>query len=97
MVKTVWPRADMEKARAYVPDSICGTAELFAEIVGDGGLNKTDWATRVSSLLTTKPAESRSPSFRRMCTELRTLVRAPASNPKRKRRYFHRAKSRHVR
>ncbi len=93
-LKAVWPQADMEKARAYEPDSVCGTAELFGKIVGDGGLNKVDWASRISPRLTTKPAESRSPSFRRMCQDLQALLKPVATSAGRKRRYVHRAKPR---
>ena len=59
-----FPDADMEKARAYTPDSICGTWELFGEIVGDDGCNKVAWAEAMGPRVTVRPSESRSPSLR---------------------------------
>jgi hypothetical protein len=36
-LRRAFPNADMTKARAYHPDSICDTWELFGRIIGDGG------------------------------------------------------------
>ncbi len=41
-----FPDFDQALARSYVPDSICGTWELFGRVVGDGGGNKVAWAHR---------------------------------------------------
>jgi hypothetical protein len=81
-----YPDADMETAREYVPDSICGTWELFGRIIGDDGGNKVDWAEAMGPRLTTNGARSRSPSFKALCTALSNLV--PKSAPKKKRRRF---------
>ncbi len=72
-LERAYPEADMEKARAYQPDSICGTWELFGEIVGDGGGNKVAWATAMAPALTTVAARSRSPSFKRLLAALKVL------------------------
>ncbi len=84
-LKAAFPSADLHRARDYVPDSICDTAELFGEIVGDGGLNKVWWAEEIGPHLSTDPARSRSPSFRKLHAGIATLVkgaRAPRAKPK---------------
>jgi hypothetical protein len=63
-LERAFPEADMRRARAYVPDSICGTWELFGKIVRDGGGNKVAWAEAMGPRLTTQAERSRSPSFR---------------------------------
>jgi len=90
-LKRAYPWADMATARAYVPDSICGTWELFGRVVADGGGNKVAWAERMGPRLTTQPARSRSPSFKVMVRQLRGLVPTPAA-PAKKRRYRHPAR-----
>ena len=85
-LKSAYPDADMKTARKYVPDSICGTWELFGKIIGDDGGNKVDWAEAMGPRLTTSSAQSRSPSFKALCTTLRSLSPKPA--PKKKRRRF---------
>lgn len=61
-LKAAFPRADMNRARRFVPDSICGTWEKFAEIIQDQGGNKVAWARAIGPVLTTRAAETRSPS-----------------------------------
>lgn len=91
-LERAYPDADLEKARAYEPDSICGTWELFGEVVGDGGGNKVAWAEAMGPYVTTRVAESRSPSFRGMIQEVGALL--PASPPAKKTRAFrHRSKT----
>ena len=72
-----FPAADLEKARAYEPDSVCNTWELFGEIVGDGGANKVAWAEAMGPLLTTKAQASRSPSFKALVIGLINLKAKP--------------------
>jgi hypothetical protein len=85
-IESAYPDADMKTARKYVPDSICGTWELFGQIIGDDGGNKVDWAETMGPRLTTNGAHSRSPSFKALCSALRSLSPKPA--PKKKRRRF---------
>lgn len=88
-----FPNADRAKAAAYVPDSVCGTWELFGEIVGDDGANKVGWAEAMGPRLTTNPAKSRSPSFRDLIRQIRALL--PSKSRARKQRTFrHLAKNR---
>lgn len=76
-----FPDADIKAARNYEPDSICGTWELFGRIIDDDSGNKVGWAERMGPRLTTIPARSRSPSFRKFVRQLRSVVpqkRAPS-------------------
>jgi hypothetical protein len=90
-LKRAFPDADMARARAYAPDSVCGTWELFGAIVHDGGGNKVAWAEAMGARVTTVAAKSRSPSFRALHRGLLRLVSSlkPASRARRK--YAHRA------
>jgi hypothetical protein len=74
----------MQLARAYEPDSICGTWELFGQIVGDGGGNKVAWAEAMGPCVTTKPEKSRSPSFKGMVTAFVALVPPPPARATRR-------------
>jgi hypothetical protein len=92
-LQRAFPAADMDAARAYTPDSICGTWELFGQIVGDGGGNKVAWAEAMGPYVTTRPAQSRSPSFRGMVQQILALVPAPRV-PRKTRPYRQPAKAR---
>lgn len=87
-LRRAFPRADMAKARSYEPDSICGTWELFAEIVDDMGANKVAWAEAMGPLLTTKVSVTRSPSFKALIRGLLEL-KPRAVKRKAKRAYRH--------
>lgn len=91
-LERAYPDADIERARAYEPDSICGTWELFGEIVGDGGGNKVAWAEAMGPYVTTRAGESRSPSFRGMVQEVSALVPAPQT-PRKTRAFRHKSKT----
>jgi hypothetical protein len=87
-LETAYPDADLARARAYQPDSVCGTWELFGRIIGDGGGNKVDWAETMGPHLTTQAARSRSPSFQGLIDGLTSSANAP-TKPVRKRKYRH--------
>lgn len=91
-LKRAYPSADMKLARAYIPDSICGTWEKFGEVIGDDGGNKVAWAENMGDWITTNPAQSRSPSFRTMLGKISTLTLQPAPASSRK-KFYHRAKN----
>jgi hypothetical protein len=78
---TAFPEFNRELAAKYTPDSVCGTWELFGQVVSDGGGNKVAWAEAMGKVLTTKPEESRSPSFRTFCRGLRQLS-TPSVQPR---------------
>lgn len=87
-LKAAFPEADMGAAKAYVADSIVGTAEKFGEVVGDDGLRKVLWAEAMGPRVTTDPARSRSPSFRALHSGIRELVAATrAPKPARKKHW----------
>jgi hypothetical protein len=73
-LKQAFPSADLKRAREYANDSICGTAEVFDAVVGDGGMNKVYWAERMGSTLTIQPSQNLSPSFRALHAGLNRLV-----------------------
>lgn len=77
-IRKAYPDADMKKAKRYTPDSVCGTAELFGEIINDDGLNKVAWAEAMGNTLTTRPEGSRSPSFRALHAAFVTLASSPS-------------------
>jgi len=83
----------MDLARSYEPDSICGTAELFGRVVRDDGNNKVAWAEAMAAVLTTKSAQSRSPSFKKFLAALASLVPAKAPAKKRGWPYRHAART----
>jgi Domain of unknown function (DUF4276) len=70
-----YPNADMKKARKYSPDSICGTWELFGQIIGDDGGNKVAWAEAMGPRLTVVASKSRSPSFQEKRRRFRHVAR----------------------
>lgn len=77
-LERVYPTANMRAARNYVPDSICGTWELFGSIIGDDGGNKVAWAEAMGPKVTVQPSQSRSQSFRELVQSIRALVPVPA-------------------
>ena len=92
-LKAAFPDADMILARSYVPDSVCGTWELFGRVVGDGGGNKVAWAEAMAQTMTTDSKRSRSPSFRALCRALERLVQPTTKPPVRTKRYRHVART----
>jgi hypothetical protein len=97
-LKLAYPEADMVKARKYAPDSICGTSELFGQIVHDGGLNKVTWAEKMGQIMAVVPHQNRSPSFRAFHAGIAKLTAASTSVPKRStRKYRHVARTSKVR
>lgn len=93
-LQRAFPKADLKRARDYKPDSICGTWELFGEIVSDGGGNKVAWAEAIGPILTTKARESRSPSFRELLNGLLELVKDRQVKKVTRRPYRHPPRSR---
>lgn len=88
-LKKAYPHADIDLARSYEPDSICGTWELLGRVIGDDGGNKVEWAASIGPYLTINPARSRSPSFKRLLNALKQLCRQPDQPEKKKRKFRH--------
>jgi len=82
-----YPVHDAAMARAYEPDSICGTWELFGRVIGDDGGNKVAWAERMGAYVTTDGARSRSPSFRLMLSSFNVLNSQPSVMARKARKY----------
>lgn len=76
-LQAAFPAADMARARSFSFDSIPpnGTAEEFAEVVGDEIPRKVEWAEKMGAKLTTRPAANRSPSFQALHAGIAKLVR----------------------
>lgn len=91
-LRIAFPNADMRKARRYQNDSIVGTAELFGEIVADGGLNKVHWAEEMGLRLTTNPSRSTSPSFRALHRGIAKLIAGQPTPGRRSKKHW---KARH--
>lgn len=73
-LKAAYPNHDHRMASSYEPDSIVGTWELFGRVIDDDGGNKVAWAAIMGKKLTTRPQESRSPSFKDFCREFGSLT-----------------------
>lgn len=87
-LKKAYPKADIELARSYEPDSICGTWELLGRVIGDDGGNKVEWAASIGPYLTIDPAKSRSPSFKRLLSALKQLCKQQERPEKEEKRKF---------
>jgi hypothetical protein len=76
-IKKAFPKCKLQKMEAYVQDSICGTWELFRDVIGETGENKVEWAKSIGSHLTTHWKGNQGnayPSFGHLCTGLLRLV-----------------------
>ncbi|MBI4700723.1 MAG: DUF4276 family protein [Deltaproteobacteria bacterium] len=85
-LRRAYPSFDARDARAYRPDSICGTWELFGRVIGDPGGSKVAWAEAMGKVVTTRPQESRSPSFKKLCAGLQRIVAEARSSKARRKR-----------
>jgi hypothetical protein len=76
-IQRAFPQARLKKMRDYVQDSICGTWELFRDVIGAEVEDKVEWAERMAPYLGTSwrgGNANRSPSFRQFCRALLTLA-----------------------
>ncbi len=73
-IRQAFPKAKTNKAESYVQDSICGTWELFRDIIGYESENKVGWAKQIGPHLTTQWKGSRSVSFQHFCKALLRLA-----------------------
>lgn len=92
-LQSAYPDHDSNKARTYIPDSICGTWEFFGEVIGDDGANKVAWGARMGQYVTTTPAKSRSPSFKSALSAIRALDELPTKQVAQKKKRRHAAKT----
>jgi hypothetical protein len=88
-----YPRARVDAIKRYEQDSVCGTWELLADAIHEGGLRavqrggwplpgqiKHTWADRLGPLM--DPDLNMSPSFARFRDGMRRLAGIPPSPPK---------------
>lgn len=76
-IRKAFPQARLQKMRNYVQDSVCGTWEVFRDVIGARVEDKVDWAEKMAPHLGTvwKGSQaSRSPSFRQFCRALLILA-----------------------
>lgn len=79
-IKRAFPNANLKKMKDYEQDSVCGTWELFQQVVGARTEDKVDWAERMAVHLGIEwrgKNVNRSPSFRHLCTAVRKLAGEP--------------------
>lgn len=79
-IKKAFPQANLKKLRSYVQDSICGTWEVFREVVGAQSEDKVRWAERMAPHLGIEwrgREANPSPSFRQFCQGLLKLAGEP--------------------
>jgi hypothetical protein len=75
-IRRAFPQARPHRLRDYVQDSICGTWELFQQIIGASSEDKVGWAEAMGVHLGTEwrgSGANRSPSFGQFCRGLRRL------------------------
>lgn len=79
-IKRAFPQARLQKLKSYVQDSICGTWEVFREVVGAQSEDKVRWAERMAPHLGTDwrgRGANPSPSFQQFCKGLLKLAGEP--------------------
>jgi hypothetical protein len=76
-IRQAFPQAKLQKMRSYVQDSVCGTWEVFREVIGADGDDKVDWAEKMAPHLGTVwrgSKSNRSASFQQFCKALLILA-----------------------
>jgi hypothetical protein len=76
-IRRAFPRARLAKLKSYEQDSICGTWELFQQVIQDRLVDKPGWAEKMGEHLGTAwkgPGANRSPSFQQFCRALLWLA-----------------------
>ena len=79
-IKKAFPQANLRKLRNYAQDSVCGTWEVFREVVGAKSEDKVRWAERMAPHLGIAwqgTGANPSPSFQQFCKGLRKLAGEP--------------------
>lgn len=79
-IRKAYPRAKLSRMDSYIQDSICGTWELFQQVIGDTSEDKVEWAKNMGSCMTTEWRGSRangSPSFCQFCRGILTIAGEP--------------------
>jgi hypothetical protein len=81
-IRRAFPQAKLRRLRGYVQDSICGTWELFREVIDAIIEDKPEWAEKMGANLGIEwrgRDANRSPSFQQFCRALLQLVGEPVA------------------
>jgi hypothetical protein len=79
-IKRAFPKCKLTKMDSYVQDSICGTWELFRDVIGETGEDKVGWAKLIAPYLSTQwkgTQANLSNSFRQLCCGILCLAGEP--------------------
>lgn len=73
-IRAAFPKAKLAKMDSYTQDSICGTWELFQEVIGKSTEDKPEWAKLMGAHLTTNWKANNSNSFQQFCKGMLKLA-----------------------
>lgn len=79
-IKKAFPQANLRRLKAYQQDSICGTWEVFRDVLGAQREDKVRWAERMGlhlGLVWRGGEANPSPSFQQFCKGLLVLAGEP--------------------
>ena len=76
-IRSAFPRSRLSRMDSYTQDSICGTWELFREVIGERAEDKVGWAELMGPRLTTQWRAITSNSFRQFCQGILSLAGEP--------------------
>jgi hypothetical protein len=79
-IRAAFPRCKLSRMDSYVQDSICGTWELFKEVIGEDGDDKVEWGRLMGDHLTAqwgKTLANSSDSFLQFCKGILLLAGEP--------------------
>lgn len=79
-IRTTFPKCKLSKMDLYTQDSICGTLELFRDVIGETSEDKVQWARLIGPNLTIQwkgSSGNSSNSFRQFCKVLLKLTGEP--------------------
>jgi hypothetical protein len=76
-IRTAFQKSKLSKMDLYIQDSICGTWELFRDVIGETAEDKVEWAKLMGPYLTTHwkgSSANRSNSFQQFCKGMLKLA-----------------------
>ncbi len=75
-IKAAFGKLKTAKMSSYQQDSICGTWEVFRDVIGVsvGSEDKVGWAEKIAPHLSLDPKKNISPSFHVLCSGLKSLA-----------------------
>ncbi len=76
-IRTAFQKSKLSKMDLYIQDSICGTWELFRDVIGETSEDKVEWAKLMGLHLTTQwkgASANSSKSFQQFCEGMLKLA-----------------------